>query len=173
MPSSQGKSSGGGRSGSGRDETPEERADRNLSELLQELRVALPGVQILFAFLLTVPFSNGFPRLDGFQRDLYFAVLCSTAVATALLIAPSANHRLLFRMRDKENLVRVSNRLAIAGLLVLAVSLCGAVLLVADVIFKSPAPALFTAGIGLVLTVLWIVMPVVRRVQIADRDVED
>jgi Family of unknown function (DUF6328) len=169
MPASPGKS----KSGSGRDETPEERADRNLSELLQELRVALPGVQILFAFLLTVPFSNGFPRLDGFQRDLYFGVLCSTAVATALLIAPSANHRLLFRMRDKENLVRVSNRLAIAGLLVLAVSLCGAILLVADVIFKSPAPALFTAGIGLVLTVLWIVMPVIRRVRITEGDVED
>jgi Family of unknown function (DUF6328) len=169
MTASSGKSS----SGSGRDESPEERADRNLSELLQELRVALPGVQILFAFLLTVPFSNGFPRLDGFQRDLYFGVLCSTAVATALLIAPSANHRLLFRMRDKENLVRVSNRLAIAGLLVLAVSLCGAILLVADVLFKSPAPALFTAAIGLVLTVLWIVMPVVRRVRITEGDVED
>jgi uncharacterized protein DUF6328 len=167
------KSSSGRRSGSGRDESPEERADRNLGELLQELRVALPGVQILFAFLLTVPFSNGFPRLDGFQRDLYFGVLCSTAVATALLIAPSANHRLLFRMRDKENLVRVSNRLAIAGLLVLAISLCGAILLVADVLFKSPAPALFTAGIGLVLTVLWIVMPVVRRVRITEGDVED
>ncbi len=135
--------------------------------------MALPGVQILFAFLLTVPFSNGFPRLDGFQRDLYFGVLCSTAVATALLIAPSANHRLLFRMRDKDNLVRVSNRLAIAGLLVLAVSLCGAILLVADVIFKSPAPALFTAGIGLVLVVLWIVMPVVRRVQISEGDFLD
>ncbi len=169
----QGKSSGGTRSGSGRKETKAERADRNLSELLQELRVALPGVQILFAFLLTVPFSNGFPRLDGFQRDLYFGVLCSTAVATALLIAPSANHRLLFRMRDKENLVRVSNRLAIAGLLVLAVSLTGAVLLVSDMLFKSPAPAIFTAGIGLIITVLWIVMPVIRRVRIAEGDVED
>jgi Family of unknown function (DUF6328) len=170
MPARGSKSSKGG---SGRDETPEERADRNLSELLQELRVALPGVQILFAFLLTVPFSNGFPRLDGFQRDLYFGVLCSTAVATAFLIAPSANHRLLFRMRDKENLVRVSNRLAIVGLLVLAISLCGAILLVADVLFKSPAPALFTAGIGLILIVLWIVMPVIRRVRISEGDVED
>jgi Family of unknown function (DUF6328) len=172
MPARGSKSSGGAGSGSGRDETPEERADRNLSELLQELRVALPGVQILFAFLLTVPFSNGFPRLDDFQRDLYFGVLCSTAVTTALLIAPSANHRLLFRMRDKEHLVRISNRLAIAGLLVLAVSLTAAILLVADVIFKSPAPALFTAGIGLILTILWIVMPVIRRVQISDIDLE-
>ena len=156
----------------GRDETPDERADRNLNELLQELRVALPGVQILFAFLLTVPFSQGFTRLDGFQRDLYFGVLLATTVATALLIAPTANHRLLFRMRDKEYLVRISNRLAIAGLFVLAVSLAGAILLVADIMFHSPAPALFTAGVGLVLVFFWIVMPVVRRVQLAEQDTD-
>jgi hypothetical protein len=156
--------------GSGRDETPEERADRNLSELLQELRVALPGVQILFAFLLTVPFSQGFTRLDGFQRDLFFAVLLSTAISTALLIAPTANHRLLFRLRDKENLVQVSNRLAIAGLLVLLVSLTGAVLLVADIMFHSPAPALFTAAIALVLIVSWVVMPVLRRVRLREEE---
>jgi uncharacterized membrane-anchored protein len=152
----------------GRDETPEERADRNLNELLQELRVALPGVQILFAFLLTVPFSQGFTRLDGFQRDLYFGVLLATALATILLIAPSANHRLLFRMRDKEYLVQISNRLTIAGLFVLAVSLTGAILLVADIMFESPAPALFTAGIGLVFVVVWIVMPVIRRVRLQE-----
>jgi hypothetical protein len=155
---------------SGRDETPEERADRNLSELLQELRVALPGVQILFAFLLTVPFSQGYTRLDGFQRDLYFGVLLSTAVATALLIAPSANHRLLFRMRDKEHLVQISNRLAVAGLFVLSLSLSGAILLVADIMFHSPAPALFTAGIGLVLATLWIVVPVIRRRRLEEDD---
>jgi high-affinity Fe2+/Pb2+ permease len=152
----------------GRDETPEERADRNLNELLQELRVALPGVQILFAFLLTVPFSQGFTRLDGFQRDLYFGVLLATALATILLIAPSANHRLLFRMRDKEYLVQISNRLTIAGLLVLSVSLTGAVLLVADIMFQSPAPALFTAGVGLVFVVVWIVMPVIRRLRLQE-----
>jgi Family of unknown function (DUF6328) len=158
------------RSDNGRDETPEERADRNLGELLQELRVALPGVQILFAFLLTVPFSQGFTRLDGFQRDLYFGVLMGTAVSTALLIAPTAYHRLLFRMRDKENLVWVSNRLAIAGLLVLMASLTGAVLLIADILFKSPAPALYTAGIGLVLVVAWIVMPVIRRIRLTEEE---
>jgi hypothetical protein len=152
----------------GRDESPEERADRNLSELLQELRVALPGVQILFAFLLTVPFSQGFTRLDGFQRDLFFAVLLSTAVSTALLIAPTAHHRLLFRLRDKENLVRVSNSLAIAGLLVLLVSLTAAVLLVADIMFRSPAPAIFTAAVALVFIVAWIVMPVIRRIRLGE-----
>jgi hypothetical protein len=152
----------------GRDETPEERADRNLNELLQELRVALPGVQILFAFLLTVPFSQGFTRLDDFQRDLYFGVLLATAVSTALLIAPSANHRLLFRMRDKEYLVQLSNRLTIAGLLVLMLSLTGAILLVADILFKSPAPALFTVGIALVFIIAWVVTPVIRRIRLSE-----
>ncbi len=104
-----------GRGSSGRDETPEERADRNLNELLQELRVALPGVQVLFAFLLTVPFSQGFNSLEPVQRELYFGVLLSTALSTALLIAPTANHRLLFRQRQKEHLVRISNRLTLAG----------------------------------------------------------
>src|SRR3954447_626710 len=166
------KPDGGRDSGSGRDETPEERADRNLSELLQELRVALPGVQILFAFLLTVPFSQGFTRLDDYQRNLYFGVLLSTAVATALLIAPTANHRLLFRLRDKENLVRVSNRLVIAGLLVLMVALLGAIALVADILYKSPVPGLATAGIGAVFVFFWIVMPVIRRLRLTERETE-
>ena len=155
---------------SGREETPEERADRNLSELLQELRVALPGVQILFAFLLTVPFAQGFTRLDAFQRNLYFAVLLSTAISTALLIAPSAHHRLLFRMRDKENLVRVSNRLAIAGLGVLSLSLIGAILLISDILFKSPAPVIFTAATGLIFAILWVVMPLARRIRLSEQE---
>jgi hypothetical protein len=141
-----------------------------MGELLQELRVALPGVQILFAFLLTVPFSQGFTRLDEFQRDLYFGVLLSTAVATAMLIAPTANHRLLFRMRDKENLVWVSNRLTIGGILVLMFSLIGAILLVADMLFKSPAPALFAVGIGAVFVFLWIVMPTLRRIRLEEEE---
>jgi Family of unknown function (DUF6328) len=155
---------------SGRDETPEERADRNLSELLQELRVALPGVQILFAFLLTVPFAQGFEKLDSFQRDLYFAVLLSTVVSTALLIAPSANHRLLFRMHDKENLVRITNRLTIMGLAVLSVSLTGAILLISDILFKSPAPAIFTAATGLLFATLWGVVPAIRRIQLEESE---
>ena len=157
-------------SASGREETEEERADRNLSELLQELRVALPGVQILFAFLLTVPFAQGFTRLDAFQRNLYFAVLLSTAISTALLIAPSAHHRLLFRMRDKENLVRVSNRLAIAGLGVLSLSLIGAILLISDLLFKSPAPVIFTAATGLIFAILWVVMPLARRIRLSEHE---
>ena len=138
-----------------------------MAELLQELRVALPGVQILFAFLLTVPFSQGFTTLNSFQRDLYFGVLLSTAVATALLIAPSAHHRLLFRMRDKENLVHVSNRLSIAGLAVLSLSLIGAILLISDVLFKSPAPLIFTAATALIFATLWVVMPLARRIRLS------
>ena len=92
-----------------RNETPAERADRNMGELLQELRVALPGVQVLFAFLLTVPFASGFTNLTADQRDLYFGVLMATAISSALLIAPSALHRVLFRQRDKNFLVKLSN----------------------------------------------------------------
>src|ERR1041384_5077086 len=97
----------------GRDETELERADRNLTELLGELRVALPGVQVLFAFLLIVPFNDRFSDANAFQRDLYLGTLICTAFASALLIAPSMNHRLEFRHGDKEHLVEISNRLTI------------------------------------------------------------
>jgi hypothetical protein len=158
------------RSGSGREETPEERADRNLSELLQELRVALPGVQVLFAFLLTVPFAQGFDRLQPEQRELYFGVLMCTAISTALLIAPSAHHRMLFRKRDKEHLVRVSNQLSVAGLGVLAIALTGAVLLISDLIFKGPLPAIFTAVTGVMFVVLWAALPLYRRAELSDEE---
>src|SRR4029450_1625556 len=104
---------------SGREESEEERADRNLSDLLQELRVALPGVQVLFAFLLTVPFTQRFDSLSEFEKDLYFGVLISVALATVLLVAPTAGHRILFRRQQKEFIVSLSNRLALAGLLLL------------------------------------------------------
>src|SRR3954464_7829503 len=98
---------------SGRDETEEERLDRNLGELLQELRVALPGVQVLFAFLLAVPFQQNFSKISEFEKKIYFATLMLTAISAALLIAPSAYHRLTFRYQQKHRLVFVSNRLAI------------------------------------------------------------
>src|SRR3954462_6148761 len=110
----------------GRHETEKERLDRNLNELLQELRVALPGVQVLFAFLLTVPFQQGFSKADGFQKDVYLVTLLLTAVATALLIAPSAYHRLEFRQNDKKHIVTVANRFAIAGFAVLAAAMTSA-----------------------------------------------
>src|SRR4051812_38150022 len=104
------------RSGSGREETEEERLDRNLGELLQELRVALPGVQVLFAFLLTVSFQQRFTSLTRTQEKVYFATLMCTALSAALLIAPTAYHRLTFRYQQKEHLVFLANRLAIIGL---------------------------------------------------------
>src|SRR3954468_5668489 len=93
-------------------ETPKQRHDRELIELLNELRVALPGVQVLFAFLLAVPFAQGWQKTTAFQRDVFFVAFLATAIASALLIAPSAYHRLRWRVEDKGRIVRISNRLA-------------------------------------------------------------
>lgn len=149
--------------GSGRDEKPEERADRNLAELLQELRVALPGVQVLFAFLLTVPFTQRFEDLTSFQEELYFGVLLATALATALFIAPTAGHRLLFRRQQKEYLVVVANRLALAGLAVLAVAMCGVIALISDLLFGAAATIVTTGLSALVFAGLWYAGPLWRR----------
>ena len=151
------------RSGSGREESESQRLDRNLSELLQELRVALPGVQVLFAFLLTVPFTQRFASLTAFQEKLYFGVLLGTALATVLLIAPTAAHRILFRMQEKEFLVVASNRLALAGLAVLAVSMCGVILLISDVLFGDTAAKVATAAAAVVFATLWFAWPMIRR----------
>src|SRR3954469_8305966 len=122
MPDETGRSDSPDVRDSGREETEEERAHRNLSDLLQELRVALPGVQVLFAFLLTVPFTNRFDDLDDFQQKLYFGVLIAVALATVLLLAPTVGHRILFRRQQKEYIVTLSNRLVLVGMFLLAVS---------------------------------------------------
>ena len=122
--------------GSGRQESEQERLDRNLQELLGELRVALPGVQVLFAFLLVVPFNQGFADLTPGQERLYLFTLLSAGVASALLIAPTAQHRITFRMQEKDYIVRTGNRLALAGLAVLALSMTSAIGLVVDVVFS-------------------------------------
>ena len=140
-----------------------ERIDRELIELLNELRVALPGVQVLFAFLLIVPFSNGYGRMTAGQKDIFFATFISTALATAFLIAPSANHRILFRQRDKESLLKRSNFQSIVGLAFLALSVVGAVALITDVIFESLAATLTTAGVAVVFALLWFAIPAYRR----------
>ena len=147
----------------GRDETPKERSDRNLLELLNELRVALPGIQILFGFLLIVPFSQRFADVTKFQEKLYFVVLLLTTIATALLIAPTALHRLLFHQQMKETIVRDSNRLAIAGLVALALAMTGAVLLVTDVLFGALACAIATAATAFMFGALWVGLPLGRR----------
>lgn len=148
-----------------RDETPTEQADRNLAELLQELRVALPGVQVLFAFLLAVPFQQRFEDTTRFQEDTYFFTLLCSALATALLIAPTAYHRLNFRRGDKRHIVEVASRLTIAGLGVLALAMLGAVVLVTDFLFGRTT-VLVTAGVvGLAFFALWFAAPAARRRQ--------
>ena len=156
----------GSKAAPGRRETRFERADRNMGELLQELRVALPGVQVLFAFLLTVPFAQGFTRMTSNQVDLYFGVLLATAVSTAFLIAPTALHRVLFHQRDKEYLVKISNLFALAGLFVLGIAITGAVLLIADFIFDGAKVSISTIAIGVLLLALWVAFPVARRLSL-------
>ena len=123
-----------------RDESEAERADRNLAELLQELRVAGLGVQVLFGFLLSLPFTNRFTRLSQGQRELYLATLVLAAVATALLLGPVAFHRLVFRRGQKERLVRAANVMAIAGLAAVGLAVSAAVLLVTGYV-TSTLPA--------------------------------
>lgn len=146
-----------------RDETPSERADRNLEELLGELRVALPGVQVLFAFLLIVPFNQRFSDVNAFQEKVYFGTLLCATLAAALLIAPSMYHRIEFRHGDKEHIVEVSNRLTIAGMTLLAVAMTGAVILITDFVFDAVATAAAATAVALAFAVLWYAMPLRRR----------
>jgi hypothetical protein len=156
----------------GAGETRKERVDRELIELLNELRVALPGVQFLFAFLLIVPFQQKVDTLTDFQRGIYYVALASAALATALLIAPAAQHRVLFRQQDKEALLRRSNRSAVAGLVALGLAICSALLLVVDVLF-SRSLAWATAGaLALLLIWWWIAVPFWQRAHLA-QDVPD
>ena len=149
----------------GRHEDEQERLDRNLLELLNELRVALPGVQVLFAFLLTVPFTQRFAVLTSGQQKIYYATLLCTTVSAMLLIAPSAHHRISFRQQDKDFIVRFANKLTIAGLGFLALAMSGVVLLITDVLYSSRATAIATASAVLGFAVLWYVIPIVRRVR--------
>jgi amino acid transporter len=143
----------------GRMETEEERADRNLSDLLQELRVALPGVQVLFAFLLAVPFANGFPKLSALDRHVFFVAFIATALATVLLIAPSSYHRLRWRQGDKERMLVISNVLSIAGLACLAVAVTCVVFVITDFLFHRSWAAAFTALIAFAFMILWYGLP--------------
>jgi hypothetical protein len=144
-------------------ETPGERANRELIELLNELRVALPGVQILFAFLLTVPFTQRFNQATDLQRDMYFFTFLCAAASTALLIAPSAYHRLTWRQHDKEHLLKMSNRLSIAGTVFLAIAMSSTVFVVTDVLFEATAAAFVAAATAVFYAWFWYVMPLLRR----------
>jgi prolipoprotein diacylglyceryltransferase len=151
-----------------RDESQDQRDDRNLAELLQELRVAGLGVQVLFGFLLSLPFTSKFATTSGAQRQLYVTTLVLAALSTALLTAPVAYHRLVFRRHQKEHLVQAANIMAICGLATVGLAICGAVLLVVSFVDRGLAttvaiPALiFGAFAG-----LWFVLPLARR---GDRD---
>jgi len=148
-----------------RDESEEQRLDRNLLELLNELRVALPGVQVLFAFLLTVPFTQRFTTLSETQKTVYYLTLLATAASALLLIAPSAHHRINFRQQDKAYIVFLANKLTIAGLAFLAAAMSGVVWLITAVLYSSTATAVATAVTAFAFVLLWYVVPVVRRLR--------
>ncbi|HET7054384.1 MAG TPA: DUF6328 family protein [Solirubrobacterales bacterium] len=158
---------------SGRQETEDERLDRNLAELLQELRVALPGVQVLFAFLLAVPFQQNFTQITAFQEKTYFVTLLCTAISATLLISPTAYHRLTFRLQQKKELVHVSNRLSIVGLGFLALAMTGAIVLITDVLFGAIATAFFGIAAGAMFVLLWGVLPLRRRGSLAQVERDD
>jgi hypothetical protein len=146
----------------GRSETELERLDRNLNELFMGLRVALPGVQVLFAFLLVLPFQSGFPDVTAFQEKVYFATLLCTALASLMLIAPSARHRIRFRKDDKAYVVFSASRLTIAGLAFLGLGMIGAILLVSDYLFGAATATIATVLVAIALLWLWFGSPLAR-----------
>ncbi len=146
-----------------RNETEEERDDRNLAELLQELRVAGLGVQVLFGFLLSLPFTTKFSKLSQGQRELYLGSLVLAAVSTALLLGPVAYHRLVFRRHQKEHLVRAANRMAVLGLAAVGLAISAAVLLVSSFVATAVPAALITVFIVCLFGGLWFALPLARH----------
>ena len=144
-------------------EDHQERTAREMIELLQELRIVIPGVQVLFAFLLTVPFNQRFTQLTTVQRDVFFATLLCTAAATALLIAPSAHHRLLFRQGVREQRLKMGNTLTILGLAFLVPAMVGVVHVITDLIFGLTAALIVTVAMSLLFLLLWFVLPLPYR----------
>ena len=156
-----------GPDGATRNETALQRIDRNLVELLQEVRVVQTGVQVLFAFLLTAPLAARFHDLSAFQRLTYFATLLAAGAAAILLIAPTAYHRILFRLGDKEHLVTVANRFTLAGLACVALSMTGALLLVTDLLFADTVVVIVTTALAAMTCVLaWCLVPLRRRTRV-------
>ncbi len=146
------------------EESHDERINRELIELLNELRVVLPGVQVLFAFLLTVPFTNRFGRVTDLQKDVYMVSLLCTMAGSALLIAPSSYHRLRFRQHDKEQMLITSNRLAIAGIAFLALAMTSSIFLITDVLYHGWVVATLTGATAGLLVWFWYALPLTRRV---------
>ena len=146
-----------------RDETQAERDDRNLIELLQELRVAGLGVQVLFGFLLSLPFTSQFKQLDGADRNLYLACLILAAVATALLLGPVAYHRLVFRQGEKERLIRAANVMAILGLITVGLAVSCSLLLVASFVAGYTTGSVIAGLVLVMFGLLWFALPLARR----------
>jgi hypothetical protein len=147
------------------EESRKERIDRELIELLNELRVALPGVQVLFAFLLTLPFTNRFREVTGSSEALYVVALVSTAAASAFLIAPSAYHRLNFRTPDKERMLFTANRLAIAGTTLLALGIATSVYVVVSFLYGPGVGGGLAGFVAALLAWLWYGLPLLRRAE--------
>jgi Family of unknown function (DUF6328) len=145
------------------DESPKERADRELIELLNELRIVLPGVTVLFAFLLAVPFAKGWAKVDTFQRDVFIVAFLATGVSVAFLAAPGSYHRLRFRSGDKEQLVRTGSHLAIAGIAASAVGLEAVVLLVVSYVLSTGVAIAVTVCFSLLVVTLWYGLPLYAR----------
>ena len=143
-------------------EDEEAKRDRQMIELLNELRVALPGVQILFAFLLTVPFTQGWEKTTAFQRDVFFVTLVATVFSTACLIAPSSAHRIRFHRNDRAWLIESASHLVIVGLSALAVAIVGAFLLISDVLFDGTRVWVYTGLVAALVVGLWFVRPLSR-----------
>jgi hypothetical protein len=141
----------------------EEKRDRQMLELLNELRIALPGVQILFAFLLTVPFAQGFQRVTSTQRTLFYATLLATAASTICLIAPSATHRLRFHKGDRAFIVESANKYLIAGLVFLGLAIVLALTMVTDFLYDSWVVWAAPGGVALAVVGIWFVRPLLRR----------
>ena len=146
-------------------ERSKEDLDRELIELLNELRVTLPGVQVLFAFLLIAPFSQRFATINDLQKYAYLVALTFTALGSAFLIAPTPYHRIRWRDEDKEALLRLANRLALAGTLCVAIAMCCALFFVTDFLFGSPVPALLTALVAAVIVTFWYALPLERELR--------
>ncbi len=148
-----------------RSEDEQKRLDRELIELLNELRVALPGVQVLFAFMLVVPFSQGFSSLNTTERWVYYAAFITAALAAALLIAPSSYHRIRFRQGDKEKMVKLGNALLLWGLAAVAVSMSLSVGLISEFVFGTTMALIGGVGVGAALAWFWFGLPLSRRAQ--------
>ncbi len=153
----------------GRNETEPERNDRNLVELLQEVRVVQTGVQILFGFLLTIAFQPKFEKLSSFQKGVYLGTLVAAATTLIMLTAPTSWHRILFREGDKEHLVEVANRFTVIGLAAMGFTMIGVVLLLSDIAFPPGLTAIVTATAVIACSVLWYVLPLARRRRLEDR----